>query len=86
MNNIASKNSTNGNINPNPGTIDNGEPVEQTDMAKVNYYLNRPGLLINMLPAREREALSAHVGRRVQGAPLPSSLPPKAASKAPSKA
>ena len=39
-------------------------PVEKTDMAKVNYLLGRPSLLLGMLPDSQREALAAHVGRR----------------------
>lgn len=55
---------TNSNVST-PSLSDYPEgPVEKTDMTKVNYLLGRPGLLLEMLPADKREALSAHVGRR----------------------
>lgn len=39
-------------------------PIEKTDMAKVNYYLSRPGLLVDQLPKSRKEELAEHVGRR----------------------
>lgn len=39
-------------------------PLEKTDMTKVNYYLSRPGLLVDQLPPSRREELAEHVGRR----------------------
>lgn len=39
-------------------------PPERTDMAKVNYYLSRPMLLLRQLPESRREALAGHIGRR----------------------
>lgn len=39
-------------------------PLEKTDMAKVNYFLSRPGLLLEQLPKSRREELAEHVGRR----------------------
>ncbi len=43
---------------------DDGTEAEKTDMNKVNYFLSRPGLLLEQLPESRRAELSEHVGRR----------------------
>lgn len=61
------KTNINENTNGSTTIVTEDAPVEKTDMAKVNYFLSRPGLLAEQLPKARREALLEHVGRRSMG-------------------